>query len=188
MRELSERYGLAVDPDAAGRGHPGRRAAAGRDHQGARQRRQGADPRRAHRGAHPAGDRRADGHHARAARSSGTSIVFITHKLREVKAIARPDHRDPPRQGRRHRDAGRTSEAELAEMMVGRAVKLNVDKADRTARRRRSCVVDGLTVDRRPRAHRRRRTSRSRCAAGRSSASPASRATARPSWSRRCSG
>ena len=39
VRELSDRYKLAVDPGRAGRGPPGRRPAAGRDHQGARQRR-----------------------------------------------------------------------------------------------------------------------------------------------------
>ena len=52
VRELSDRYGLGGRPRRAGRGPPGRRPAAGRDHQGALQRRPGADPRRAHRGAH----------------------------------------------------------------------------------------------------------------------------------------
>ena len=79
--------GCAVDPDARGRGPAGRRPAAGRDHQGAHPRRRPADPGRADRGAHPAGDRRAARGHAVAA-ATGKSIVFITHKLREVKAIA----------------------------------------------------------------------------------------------------
>ena len=46
-----ERYGLRGRPRRPGRGPPGRRAAAGGDPQGTRQRRQGADPRRADGGA-----------------------------------------------------------------------------------------------------------------------------------------
>jgi simple sugar transport system ATP-binding protein len=65
----------------------------------------------------------------RSLREQGTSIVFITHKLREVKAIG-----DRITVIRRGRVVGTTapsaSEAELAEMMVGRAVKLVADKAD----------------------------------------------------------
>ena len=44
----------------------------------------GAHPRRADRGAHPAGDRRADARSCAQLADDGTSIVFITHKLREV--------------------------------------------------------------------------------------------------------
>ncbi len=61
-------------------------------------------------------------------RDSGTSIVFITHKLREVKAIG-----DKISVVRRGKVVGTTSptasEAELAELMVGRSVNLTVDKA-----------------------------------------------------------
>ncbi|HET9499604.1 MAG TPA: ABC transporter ATP-binding protein [Marmoricola sp.] len=61
-------------------------------------------------------------------RARGTSIVFITHKLREVKAIG--DKITVIRRGKVVGTAPPTaSEAELAEMMVGRAVKLVVDKA-----------------------------------------------------------
>ncbi len=60
-------------------------------------------------------------------RKSGTSIVFITHKLREVKAIG-----DRITVIRRGKVVGTTeptaSESQLAEMMVGRGVKLVVDK------------------------------------------------------------
>ncbi|MEJ7690007.1 MAG: ABC transporter ATP-binding protein [Nocardioidaceae bacterium] len=60
-------------------------------------------------------------------RTNGTSIVFITHKLREVKAIG-----DKITVIRRGKVVGTTeptaSESELAEMMVGRGVKLVVDK------------------------------------------------------------
>ena len=48
----------------------------------------GAHPRRADRGAHAAGDRRPAGGHAARCKAAGTSIVFITHKLREVRAVA----------------------------------------------------------------------------------------------------
>ena len=64
----------------------------------------------------------------RALKEQGTSIIFITHKLREVKAIG--DRITVIRRGKvvgtAAADAPR--EAELAEMMVGRAVKLTVDK------------------------------------------------------------
>jgi ABC-type uncharacterized transport system ATPase subunit len=61
-------------------------------------------------------------------RDAGTSIVFITHKLKEVRALA-----DRITVIRRGRVVGTTSpqssEAELAAMMVGRSVRLTVDKA-----------------------------------------------------------
>ncbi|MQA25356.1 MAG: ATP-binding cassette domain-containing protein [Micromonosporaceae bacterium] len=63
----------------------------------------------------------------RSLKADGKSIVFITHKLREVKAIA--DRVTVIRHGR---VVGTTtpdaSEDELASMMVGRTVKLKVDK------------------------------------------------------------
>ena len=64
----------------------------------------------------------------RALKERGTSIIFITHKLREVKAIG--DRISVVRRGKVVGTAPPTaSEAELAEMMVGRSVKLRVDKA-----------------------------------------------------------
>jgi simple sugar transport system ATP-binding protein len=58
---------------------------------------------------------------------SGTSIVFITHKLREVKAVA--DKITVIRQGRVVGQAKPTdSTADLASMMVGREVDLTVEK------------------------------------------------------------
>jgi general nucleoside transport system ATP-binding protein len=77
-------------------------------------------------------------------KESGTSIVFITHKLKEVKAIA-----DKITVIRRGKVVGQpepsASEEELAELMVGRAVDLVVDKEpaqpqDAVLR------VEGLTV------------------------------------------
>jgi len=60
-------------------------------------------------------------------RDAGTSIVFITHKLREVRAVA-----DRITVIRRGRVVGTTApsstETELASLMVGRSVDLGVDK------------------------------------------------------------
>ena len=39
-------------------------------------------------------------------REGGRSIVFISHKLKEVQAIADTHHGHPPRQGRRRAAAG----------------------------------------------------------------------------------
>ncbi|MBA3232615.1 MAG: ABC transporter ATP-binding protein [Propionibacteriales bacterium] len=62
-------------------------------------------------------------------KDNGTSIVFITHKLREVKAIG--DKITVIRRGKVvATTAPATSEPELAQMMVGREVKLFVDKAE----------------------------------------------------------
>nr|WP_246401153.1 ABC transporter ATP-binding protein [Jiangella mangrovi] len=61
-------------------------------------------------------------------KADGTSIVFITHKLREVKAIA--DRITVIRRGAVVGEASPSaSETDLASMMVGRAVSLTVDKA-----------------------------------------------------------
>ena len=58
---------------------------------------------------------------------AGTSIVFITHKLREVKAVA--DKITVIRQGKVVGQAMPTADtAELASMMVGRDVDLKVEK------------------------------------------------------------
>jgi ABC-type uncharacterized transport system ATPase subunit len=64
----------------------------------------------------------------RSLKEQGTSIIFITHKLREVKAVG--DRITVIRRGKVVGTAPpSTSETELAEMMVGREVKLVVDKA-----------------------------------------------------------
>ena len=61
-------------------------------------------------------------------KAAGTSIVFITHKLREVRAIA--DRITVIRRGAVVGQASpQTSETELASLMVGRAVTLAIDKA-----------------------------------------------------------
>ena len=60
-------------------------------------------------------------------RDAGTAIVFITHKLREVRAVA--DRITVIRLGKVVGEASPTaSNEELASLMVGRAVALTVDK------------------------------------------------------------
>jgi simple sugar transport system ATP-binding protein len=77
-------------------------------------------------------------------KKSGTSIVFITHKLREVRAIA--DRITVMRLGKVVGQATPdSSETELASMMVGRSVSLTVDKAPAEPGEA-TFVVDGLTV------------------------------------------
>lgn len=75
---------------------------------------------------------------------SGTSIVFITHKLREVKAVA--DKITVIRRGKIVGSADPTaSETDLASAMVGRAVSLGVEKAPATPNEERLKVA-GLTL------------------------------------------
>ena len=81
----------------------------------------------------------------RSLKEQGTSIIFITHKLREVKAVG--DRITVIRRGKVVGTAPPTaSEAELAEMMVGREVKLTVDKAPPKAG---PAVLRGRGADRR---------------------------------------
>ncbi len=60
----------------------------------------------------------------------GVSIIFITHKLKEVLSVA--DRIVVLRNGRKVGEAlpSESTEASLAEMMVGRKVILQVDKDD----------------------------------------------------------
>ena len=77
-------------------------------------------------------------------KASGASIVFITHKLREVREVA--DRITVIRLGRVVGEASPTaSNAELASMMVGRAVELTVRK-DAPRLNENALVVEGLTV------------------------------------------
>lgn len=63
----------------------------------------------------------------------GKSIILITHKLKEIKAIA--DRCTVIRRGKviGTVDVAETSEAEMAKMMVGREVSFTVDKEEREA-------------------------------------------------------
>src|SRR5258705_379736 len=61
-------------------------------------------------------------------RDAGTAIVFITHKLREVREVA--DRITVIRLGKVVGEAAPTaSNAELASLMVGRDVTLTIEKA-----------------------------------------------------------
>ncbi|MEV1129922.1 ABC transporter ATP-binding protein [Agromyces sp. NPDC049794] len=77
-------------------------------------------------------------------KQSGTSIVFITHKLREVREVA--DRITVIRLGKVVGEAAPTaSNAELASMMVGRAVELTVHKGEPNLGDE-ALVVDRLSV------------------------------------------
>ncbi|MCC2033356.1 ABC transporter ATP-binding protein [Microbacterium allomyrinae] len=77
-------------------------------------------------------------------KETGASIVFITHKLREVREVA--DRITVIRLGKVVGEASPTaSNAELASMMVGRAVELTVHK-NAPQLTDRSLVVEGLSV------------------------------------------
>ena len=77
-------------------------------------------------------------------KAEGTSIVFITHKLREVRAIA--DSITVIRRGKVVGEASPTSsETELASLMVGRSVSMAVDK-DPAQPADEALVLSGLTV------------------------------------------
>ena len=117
-------------------------------------------------------------------RQAGTSIVFITHKLREVKAIA--DRITVIRRGKVVGEAPvDASEEELATMMVGRAVQ--PDRRQAAARPGAVAWVQRLTVaDDRGQVTVDGSTSTVRAA--RSWRWPGCRATARRNWSRPCSG
>jgi simple sugar transport system ATP-binding protein len=77
-------------------------------------------------------------------KAQGTGIVFITHKLREVREVA--DRITVIRLGKVVGEASPTaSNAELASLMVGRAVELTVHK-DPATPTDAALVVDRLTV------------------------------------------
>ncbi|WP_109473131.1 ABC transporter ATP-binding protein [Ornithinimicrobium cavernae] len=77
-------------------------------------------------------------------KAAGTSIVFITHKLREVRAVA--DRITVIRRGKVVGEASpESTETELASLMVGRSVNLSVEKSPAEVRDH-GLVVSDLTV------------------------------------------
>ena len=83
----------------------------------------------------------------RSLRDEGKAIVFITHKLREVRAIA--DKITVIRHGKVVGAAKPTdSESDLAELMVGRAVQLVVDKGRASPSGKPRLVLNGISVAR----------------------------------------
>ncbi|MDN5771291.1 MAG: ABC transporter ATP-binding protein [Microlunatus sp.] len=81
----------------------------------------------------------------RSLRDEGRAIVFITHKLREVAAIA--DKTTVIRRGKVVGVARPTdTEAHLAELMVGRAVSLRVDKEPPRLSAQPRLSIEGVSV------------------------------------------
>jgi ABC-type uncharacterized transport system ATPase subunit len=76
----------------------------------------------------------------------GRSVIFISHKLYEVLEIA--DRITVIRRGKviGERRPGETTESELAELMVGRAVELTADRGTSTIGQPR-LIVEGLRVE-----------------------------------------
>lgn len=81
----------------------------------------------------------------RSLKEGGITIIFITHKLREVKAVA--DRVTVMRRGRvvATVDVASVTEADLARMMVGREVVLRIEKTPPKPREP-VLVVEGLWV------------------------------------------
>ncbi|MBE7325933.1 ABC transporter ATP-binding protein [Nocardioides sp. Y6] len=85
-------------------------------------------------------------------KKSGTGIVFISHKLREVRAVA--DRITVIRRGAVVGEAAPTAtNAELASLMVGRAVELVVQKSPAAPGERALVVQDLLVTDALGRVH-----------------------------------
>ena len=81
----------------------------------------------------------------RSLRDEGKAIVFITHKLREVRAIA--DRITVIRHGKVVGEAQpEESEAQLAELMVGRAVNLRVQKAPASPSEQPRLVLENVGI------------------------------------------
>ena len=124
----------------------------------------------------------------RALTAEGVSVIFISHKLQRGAGDRRPRHGAAARQEDRHgADTEGATEASLAKLMVGRDVLFRVEK-EAAARRRAGARGRRARGRGRPRAAGGARALAAGARAARSSASPASTATASPSWSRRSPG
>ncbi|CAG0911414.1 unnamed protein product, partial [Cyprideis torosa] len=89
----------------------------------------------------------------RTLKADGVTIVLITHKLHEIMAIT--DRVSVIRQGKMvaHRETAKTNMPELAELMVGRKVRQEVDRTVQVAGKpllqvRNLCVDDAAGVRR----------------------------------------
>ena len=189
VRELSERYGLAVDPDARVEDISRRHAAARRDPARALPRRADPRPRRADRGAHRAGGRATCSTVLDALKADGTG-----HRLHLAQA-QRGARRSPTASPCCGAASGSTPSPprarprqSLARLMVGpRGAAARSTSGRRSPRSRcsRSATCD-VRDDRGLPAVRGALADGARAA--RSSRWPASTATARASWSRRSPG
>ena len=142
--EISERHGLHVDPDATGRGPAGRRPPARRDHQDALPPVRDPDPRRADGRPDAPGGRGAVRDHAlagrRAAPRSSSSPTSSTRSSRS--RTGSPSCAGAASSARQTRPTA--TQEELAAMMVGRLVELEVDKDAGESRASRSSRSTGL--------------------------------------------
>ena len=126
IRRLSAEFGLEVDPDAIVEDLPVGIQQRVEILKALHARRPAADPRRADRGAHPAGDRGAVHDHALAARRGPLDPVHHPQAERGAGG-RRPDHGDAPRaRSSAPRRRPRPTRRSWPTMMVGRAVELVV--------------------------------------------------------------
>ncbi len=179
VRELSERFSLAVDPGALVERHHRRPGAARRDPEGALPRRRHPHPRRADRGADPAGGARAVRDHSEPA--GGRQVDHLHQPQAERGARdRRPDHRAPPRQEDRDGGAGRRYRG-VARARDGRTRGAAPRREGAGRSRETSCSPSRTSTSGTNAASRRCAGSRSTSAPARSSGSPASTATGRRS-------
>ena len=189
VRDLGRAVRPRGRPDSAGRRPRRGRAAAGRDPQGAVPRRPHHHPRRADRRARAAGGRRAV-RRPRELTAEGVTIIFISHKLDEVLAVAdaitviragttvaevKPRRRDRPPAGRADGRQRAPARPRRASRTVTDEVALEVDDVTvaRARAARRSSDVYIAHPPGRDRRHRRCRGQRpDRAASRRSWASP----------------
>ena len=130
--DLSERYGLKIDPDAHDRGHLGRHAAARRNIKDALSRNNDIlifDEPTAVLTPQEIDELMSI---MRSFANEGKSILFITHKLNEIMAVA--DRCTVLRKGKcvGTVDVVDTDKVKLSRMMVGRDVDFIVEKGDAT--------------------------------------------------------
>ncbi|MFR9189165.1 MAG: ATP-binding cassette domain-containing protein [Anaerotruncus massiliensis (ex Togo et al. 2019)] len=113
-------------------------------------------------------------------KEQGHTIIFISHKLKEIKQIT--DRLTIMRAGKSMGvfDTADVSEQDISRLMVGRDVVLKVEKEPPSPPTR--CFPSPTCTTRTSTASRCSAASPSACARGRSSASRASRATASGNW------